>query len=251
MNNPMDFSNKKILVTGASSGIGRAAAVYLSGLGARIAGIGRNEARLLETQSMLKGTGHRVICMDLASVQDMSELFDTITEDGVRLDGIIHSAGVTSVVPLKLLKRGALEDCMNINLFAFIELVRQYAKKKYNNGGSIVGISSLSAVLPAKCETAYCASKSAMNITVQTLAMELASKNIRINSVMPGRVNTAMANDATSGLGNQEYIEQHIGRQILGIEEPEDIAGICAFLLSDASRAITGRALYADGGCLR
>jgi NAD(P)-dependent dehydrogenase (short-subunit alcohol dehydrogenase family) len=241
--NPLDLTNKKILVTGASSGIGRATAIYLSSLGAKLVITGRNRPRLDDTMQQLRGNGHLQIVADLSELDDMSPLFDKATRDEVKLNGLVHSAGIVNVVPLNRLTKMKMLEEMNINYFAFVELVRQYAKKKYSDAGSIVGISSIAADRPSQCQTSYAASKAAMDIAVRTLSNELAKKGIRINTVLPGLVRTEMTECIT------DYDLNDKG-QLLGIGEAEDVAGVCAFLISDMSRFITGRRLFVDGGSL-
>lgn len=250
MNNMLyDFSGKKFVVTGASSGIGRSTAICLANQGAQVVLMARDTVQLEETKAVMTGSGHQIISADLGEMVDMTELFNLMVEDGKKLDGLVHCAGVSQVLPLNGLRRNKIEECMKINFYAFVELVRLYAKKKYNNkGGSVVAISSIAACQPEKCQTAYAASKGALNAAVQSLAFELADKHIRINSIMPGFVNTRMIEEKTDFLNDK--VRESKARQILGIIEPEEIANVVSFLLSEASGAITGRSMYADGGCL-
>lgn len=243
--NPLDLSNRKILVTGASSGIGRATAIYLSKLGARLVITGRNEQRLNDTMQQLRGNGHLHIIADLSQLEDMCSIYDEATKDGVKLNGLVHCAGIANVVPLNGLTRTKMFDEMNINYFTFIGLVRQYVKRKYSDAGSIVGISSIAADRAGQCQTNYAASKAAMDIAAQSLSIELAKKGIRINTVLPGLILTEMVERA-------EYVGIDMNEinkvQLLGMGEAEDVASACAFLISDMSRLITGRQLFVDGG---
>lgn len=249
-NNALNFINKKILITGASSGIGRATAIYLSKLGAQIALNGRNEERLNETLSQMQGKRHQIVITDLAKEDVMDNMFEKITEDGVKLNGIVHCAGIPYIMPLQSLTKKRLTEVMETNFFPFVEIVRQYAKKKYSCGGSIVCISSILSVQPRAYETGYIASKAAMNATVTSLAFELAKKGIRINSVLAGNIMTEMVKKTIEENNNEEYLRSIIDKALLGIGQPEDIASVCAFLLSDMSKFITGRNIYADGGLL-
>lgn len=248
--NPLDFSERKILVTGASSGIGQATAIYLSKLGAQIVLNGRNEERLNSTLLQLAGDGHQKVIADLAIEENLSNLFEKIVLDGKKLNGLVHCAGIPFVVPLQSLTKKRLSEVMENNFFSFIELVRQYSKKKYSCGGSIVCISSLSSIQPRAYETGYIASKAAMNAAVTSLAFELAKKQIRINGVLVGVIVTEMIKETMQEYDNKEYFQNIIDKSLLGIGEPDDIASVCAFLLSDMSRFITGRNIYADGGLL-
>lgn len=246
MNNPLDLSGRKILISGASSGIGQGIARYLSELGATLILLGRNEEGLKETVSSLEGSGHRIIQADLAAMEDMSGLFSDITQNGKEpLNGLVHSAGIMPLIPLKLLNRSKIKECMDINYYSFIELVRQYARKKNSSGGSIVAVSSIAAKDPDKCQTIYAASKAAINMSVSTLALELVSKNIRINSIMPGTVATK---NTLEWLNGNEALQHSVDRQLLGMADIQDIAYVCGFLLSNLSKTITGRAIYADCG---
>jgi len=248
--NPLDFSERKILVTGASSGIGQATAIYLSNLGAQIVLNGRNKERLNSTLLRLIGEKHQIAIADLAKEEDLSSLFEKIVSDGVKLNGIVHCAGIPFVMPLQSLTKKRLSEVMENNYFPFVELVRQYAKKKYSNGGSIVCISSILSVQPRAYETGYIASKAAMNASVTSLAFELAKKKIRINGILAGNIMTEMVKKTLKECDNKEHLKNFIDKSLLGIGEPDDIASVCAFLLSDMSKFITGRNIYVDGGLL-
>lgn len=244
-----DMSDKRYVITGASSGIGRSTAIRLAASGAKMVLLGRDEERLKKVATILSGAGHEYYTVDLSQGQNFSPLFDTITRN-FKLDGIIYSAGIGPITPLRLMKRAVIDEVMTTNLYSFLELVRLFSNKKYSNpGSSIVAISSIAAIQPEKCQTVYSMSKAALNVAVQALAYELAPKQIRINSIMPGVCNTDMVR-VTADSVNGNYLKGALERQLLGILEPENIADICLFLLSDMSKAITGRAIYADGGRL-
>lgn len=243
--NPLDLTRRKILITGASSGIGRAVAIYLARLGASIVITGRNKDRLDITLSQLEGRNHMKIVADLAEYDDMSELFEEATEDGNKLKGLVHCAGVAQVIPINALTKKKLIYEMNLNYFSYIELIRQYAKRKFSDGGSIVGISSIAADRAGQCQTNYSASKASMDIASQALCIELAKKGIRINTVLPGAIGTDMTIRARESGVNMEEVERS---QLLGMGEADDVAAACAFLISDMSKFITGRRLFVDGG---
>ncbi|MCR4818820.1 MAG: SDR family oxidoreductase [Fretibacterium sp.] len=244
MRNFFDFTGKKYLITGASSGIGRSTAIELSNQGARVVLVARDEKRLEETLQQMAGTEHRVIPLDLAKTDDLSNLMAGAVEDGLPIDGIVHCAGVGSLLPLSLLNRTSMNDCMKVNFYSFIELVRCGTKKKFRAPRmSIVAMSSVSALYPKKCQTIYAASKAALNTAIQALAVELADKGVRINSICAGAVDTRMTQDAAKAASNFE-----LNPQTLGILRPEQIACSIMYLLSDASSNMTGRFLFADGG---
>jgi len=242
MFNPLDFSGKKILITGASSGIGKATAIYLSTLGASLVINGRNSERLLQTQALLKSTGHISVASDLTTIKDATYIYEQAVSDGVKLDGLVHSAGIIPTIPLQQLTREKARYIMDLNFYSFIEMVRQYVRRKYSNGGSIVAVSSIASVQPEACQTIYSASKSAMNASVQALSLELIKRHVRINSLLPGVVWTD-----NNPLEENEIAE--LGRkQLLGLIDVNGVAGAIAFLLSDMAKFITGRNLYFDAG---
>lgn len=242
---PLDLTGKKILITGASSGIGKATAIYLSELGASLVISGRNPERLLQTKSLLKGIGHISIVKDLTTLEDASCMYEQAVSDGVKLDGLVHSAGIIPTIPLQQLTREKVRYIMDVNFYSFVEMVRQYAKCKHSNGGSIVAVSSIASVQPESCQTIYSASKAAMNASVQALSFELIKRHIRINTILPGMVKADSYN-----LEENELAEL-VSKQLLGLIDSNDVAGAIAFLLSDMSKFITGRNLYFDAGRFR
>lgn len=247
--NPYDFTGKRILVTGASSGIGRATAVRLSEQGAEVYLFARNEKAMNETLSMMTGSGHRCFLKDFSESGGFKEIFDDIVSDGHKIDGLVYCAGIANILPVTLLNKKTMDESMTTNLYSFIEMVGLLSKRKYHDSANIVGVSSISTLYPQKCQGLYVATKSAMNSLASSLAIELADKGIRINTVMPAATNTKMLQDSLENKSEQE-IKDAIFQQVLGLIEPEDVADIILFLLSDASRKITGREIFADAGYL-
>ncbi len=242
----MMFTGRKILITGAASGIGKATAKYLSERGASIVGVDLNSEGLEVLKSELNGKEYIGVPANLTDA-DLEYVFKAATVDGVKLDGMVHCAGISGVIPMAALSTDRLHKVMSINFYSFVELVRQYAKKKYAGTGSVVGISSLAAELPRAYELAYISSKAAMNAAIPCMAIELGSKGIRVNGVMPGVVNTGMINEHQSE-EQKAFNDAIINKTLLGAAQPEDISSVVAFLLSDISRMITGRVIAADGG---
>ncbi|MCM1568116.1 MAG: SDR family oxidoreductase [Roseburia sp.] len=237
------LNGKKILVTGASSGIGRETAILLSQIGAKVVAVARNQEALQETLSMMEGEGHYCIACDLSQTEKIEELVnEAVSYDGQKLDGLVHCAGITKTCALRMLSIDKIDEVMRINYYSFIELMRQYEKKKNNNGGSVVAISSKAAKSNNKGQLAYAPSKAALNSAVKVLAKELAHKNIRVNSIMPGFIHTKMANDYFNQADRDSV------NQLLGVGEPIDIANMAAYLLSDAGKFITGAGMVIDGG---
>lgn len=245
--NPFDFTNKKIIIAGATSGMGKATAIKLSEQGAEVILLARNEDKLKETMEKLNGVHHSFYVKDFSVSGGYKEIFDDIVKDGRKIDGLVYCAGIAKILPISLLKKDTIDESMSVNLYAFTEMVGLLSKKKYHDKTSIVGISSIAAKYPQKCQGIYAASKAAMNVMITSMAIELASKGIRINSIMPASTNTEMLKESFEGK-TEEQIEKMMNCQVLGLEEPDDIADIIMFLLSDAARMITGREIYADGG---
>lgn len=250
MINPLALAGKHIILTGGSSGIGRGTAIMLSRLGARMTLIARNEAALAETMSCLDGDGHAIRVYDFSHREGISELISEIVRVQGKADGMAYCAGVEGIYPLKLLYPERLDEIMTINVLSFVELVRVLASKRnHNPSSSFVGISSVASTQGARGKTAYCISKAAMDGAVRALAHELASTGLRLNTVAPGWIETDMYNRyraASPDITTETVLE----RQYLGLGKPEDIANAVAFLLSDASRLITGTQLVVDGGYL-
>lgn len=247
MKNIIDLSGKKILVTGASSGIGRETAILLGQVGADVILLGRNESALQETREQMIQSGGNclsIIKYDLSQPDGIAGVIEeAVGSDGRKLDGLAHCAGITAVVPIKNLDCNLLDHIMRTNFYSFVELVKHYSLRKNNNGGSIVGISSVAAVRAGSGMVAYGASKAAMNAAVISLSKELAKKNIRVNSIMPGMINTRMIQRE-----KETWQDAFKNNQIMGLGEPIDIANMIAFLLSDAARFITGTNIEMDGG---
>lgn len=235
---------------GASSGIGRAVAVKLAEQGSQVCLVARNAERLAETRSSMTGEGHRVFCADFSKECDLKQIFDEVIGDGKKLDGIVYSAGIARILPISVINRRTMEESLSTNFISFAETVSLFSKKKYREEKtSIVGVSSISSLYPQQCQGVYAATKAGMNTLVASLAIELAGKGIRINTVMPATTDTAMTEQALEGKTDDE-IEGYIRRQVLGMIQPEQIADVILFLLSDAASVITGRAIYADAGYL-
>lgn len=251
MINPMDLSGKYILVTGASSGIGKGIAIFLSKLGANVIMVARSKEKLEATFNELEPGNHSYYPLDLSNLDEIENMMKQVCKDGQKLNGLVHSAGISLTVPLQYLKMKDLKNMMSINFYSFVELVKHFSNKKYNaNGGSIVAISSISSRVGARGLSAYCASKGALESAIRAMALDLAAKNIRINSVAPGMIATQIYDGLKEIVNNRDFESDLKKRQILGVGTPEDVAHATAYLLSDASRFITGTSLVVDGGYL-
>ena len=248
MINPMDLTGKHVLVTGASSGIGRATCVQASKLGAKISLIARNEDRMKETISLMEGDAHRYYSFDLNQISEIEELIASIVERDGPIDGLVHCAGLGLNRPLKMAKPDFVEQMTRIHYYAFVELLRSASyRKRSNSGASYIGISSVAAVHGNKTQGIYSASKGAMNAVVHAFAKELAPRGIRVNTISFGMVDTDMYKGFLESGGNNEELLQD---QFLGIIPAEYAGDAICFLLSDVSRYITGGTMNYDAGDL-
>ncbi|WP_263008653.1 SDR family NAD(P)-dependent oxidoreductase [Pseudobutyrivibrio xylanivorans] len=239
------------MITGASSGMGAETAILCSQLGASVILVARREEKLIEVKEKLEGNGHIIFPFDLSKVDEIEGLVKSIITESGALDGFVHSAGISSTRPLKMLKPSHLSEVMNINFNSFVEITRCITKKNcFNDGLSIVGVSSISSTLGNQTKTAYCASKAAMDAVVRCFAKEFAKDGVRANTVCPGMINTDIYEKFKDNAGDSYDAEVRMYRQYLGLGEPADVAEVIAFLLSNASRFITGSNIGVDGGML-
>ena len=247
--NPFSLENKTILITGASSGIGQRTAILCSQMGAQVTIIGRNKVRLQETRSRLEGEGHMTVTFDLTDTENIKGLVtDIVTQQGM-IDGLVCCAGISGILPLKLMDVEQQEQYFRTNVFATIELTRQVLQMKNvsKNGASVIFLSSVMGVVGENAKSLYSMTKGALISASHSLAVEYAKKKIRVNCISPGVVITPIN-------ANQPYIADPEKRALieakhpLGLGKTEDIANACVFLLSDASRWITGQNLVIDGG---
>ena len=242
-----ELKGKTILITGGSSGIGKMTAVLCAEQGAHVIILGTNKERLDQVLRSLKGTGHRRVVCDLTEHRDYGFLFDEIVERAGRLDGLVHCAGINGGYPLRAIKREHLTQVMGVHFYAFVELVKQYAKKKNSHGGSIVAVSSAAADIGEVCQTVYSAAKGAVDAAVRCMAVELIPKGIRVNAVKPGMIKTEMMDRVLERGSKAESLG---AASRLGVGEPQDVANAVLFLLSDRSKHISGREILVDGCAL-
>ncbi len=249
MSNPFDLTGKRILVTGASSGIGRSVAIECSKLGAELVLMGRDEGRLIETLNLLNpGKNHIYVAADFEGGVDLEKLTNII-QGGNKLSGLVNCAGVTSTLPIKSIQKNRLQSTFDVNVFGAFEMAKWFTKKSIvdANGGSIIFIASIMGQMGEVGKTLYSMSKGALISGSRSMALELASKNIRVNCISPGVVLTPMVENGVYAK-DVALFDQVKQKHPLGIGEAIDVANAVVFLLSGAAKWITGTNLIVDGG---
>ncbi|SMO50561.1 NAD(P)-dependent dehydrogenase, short-chain alcohol dehydrogenase family [Saccharicrinis carchari] len=250
--NPFNLNNKVIIITGASSGIGRQCAISCSAMGARVMLFGRDAQRLDETlQAMVDVSKHETFAVDLCEYKQTASIVKDISTRIGRISGLINCAGISTTLPINAVSADKMEAFFKTNVLAGINLSKQVvaASNFSQQGGSVIFISSVMGVVGAKGKTLYSMTKGALISATKSLAVELAAKHIRVNAVSPGVVHTPMSKSAIYSR-NKEALDVVTKQHPLGLGKPEDVANACMFLLSDASRWITGTNLVVDGGYL-
>lgn len=242
--NPFSLLNKTILVTGASSGIGRSIAIICSQMGATVIITGRNTTMLLETFSKLEGDKHKLFSANLTDLTDVENLVNKLP----KLDGFVSNAGISQTIVLKLIDNVDIVDLMSINTFAPINLTRLIVQnKKLNKNASIVYISSING---NNCNyigsSLYAASKSALTGFMKGVALELSPQGIRANCINPGMIETEFLK--TGSIGTDELNKDKLRYPLKRYGSPEEVAYACVYLLSDTTKWVTGSSLVIDGG---
>lgn len=246
MYNPFSLEGKTVLVTGASSGIGREIAICCAASGANVIVTGRNIDRLEDTFCTLQtslGQLHKLYASDITDDEGIMSLVNAVGQ----LDGLVHSAGINDKTLLKYIDRNKIEKMFQINYSTPLLLTKElFRQKKLNGNCSLVFISSISSIYATISNALYASSKGAINSLIRVLALELSGKKIRVNGIMPGMVRTGMIN--AYGFSDEQLreTERHYPLGRLGI--PADIANAVLFYLSDASLWVTGTNLPVDGG---
>jgi len=242
--NPFSLEGRTVLVTGASSGIGRQASISIAAMGGVVVATGRDRERLQATVEMLGGGNHQAIAADLTSSEERAALCKALPP----LHGVLHCAGITKHVPFTFLSEAFLRDIMTINYEAPIVLTQMLLKgKQIQPGGSIVFVASTAGLFGAKALAAYAGTKGALIASMRVIALEMAARRIRANCLAPAMVETPMATQTEESVSSESMAEHRL-LYPLGFGKPEDVANAAIFLLSDASRWITGTTLILDGG---
>lgn len=242
----LSLKDKNILITGASSGIGKATSILFSELGANVIITARNEEKLDETfKALIPSTNHLNINADLTQVDDIKSLVKLLPT----IDGIVHCCGKVMPVPVKFIKESQLQDVFSVNYFSAVNLISELLmQKKVNNNSSIAFISSVSTLHAYFGGAPYISSKAALEGYAKTLALELAPKKIRVNVLQPALVRTAIFDSTINAAIDTEKMNELVNSYPLGIGEPIDVANALAFFMSDASKWVTGSSLKMDGG---
>lgn len=245
----MRFTGKRILVTGASSGIGRSGAVKLAAQGASLTLVARNAERLAHTAAMLEGSDHDILQLDVTNENDLGAMADGLRRKSTVFHGVLHSAGVHWLRPLQMVSAQSLSEMLSSHVGSSILLVRTLVAGRLldKEGASIVWISSAAALQGGAGSVEYAAAKGALLSAARVLAVELARRKVRINVLVPGVVRTPQS-DAFLSKFTPEQLDVLTKEHLLGLGEPEDVADAAAFLLSCEARWITGTTLVVDGG---
>ncbi|NWJ51762.1 MAG: SDR family oxidoreductase [Bacteroidetes bacterium] len=248
--NPFTLAGKIIIVTGASSGIGRQCAIACSEAGAQVVLMGRDKTRLAASLELMhRPELHLVYALDLNEYDKVKSIIIEIVASVGKIYGVINCAGISTTLSFKMGLPSKMEDFFRVNVIGGMNLTRIVTKKGFmtDEGGSVIFISSVMGSLGESGKSLYSMTKGALLSGSKSLAIELAEKKIRVNCISPGVVSSPMSNKAVYSK-NEESLKKIINYHPLGLGKPEDIANACVFLLSDASKWITGINMIVDGG---
>ena len=238
------LSDKTILITGASSGIGKQVAILISQAGGTVFITGRDEKRLEETFDLLQGENHRMRVADLTVVSEM----DALIEELPKLNGIVHCAGIVGPLPVKFILQEHIDRMFSINYIVPVNLTGKLLRKKMIiEGASILFMSTIATKNPYFGGALYSGSKAALEAYAKTLALEQVGKGIRANCLMAGLVDTPMIESPSEEAMQEEALERYLKRYPLGVGKPEDVAGAILYFLSDASTWVSGTTLILGG----
>ena len=248
--NPMSLAGRTVLVTGATSGIGRATAMYAAKLGARVVASGRNEERLATTVSELPGNEHIGRAFDLSALDEISPWLKSICAEVGPLHGLAHCAAIQATRPIRAVRASFVEEILRSNLSAALMLAQAYRQKACRGTpASLVYLSSSAALRTAPGNVVYAASKGGIVSMVKGLGVELVRDGMRVNAVAPAMVDTPMSDQFRETI-SEENFQKVIEMHPLGMGRPEDVAAAICFLLAETGRWITGSVLCVDGGFL-
>ena len=244
------LDGKTILVTGASSGIGRQTAISISAMGGKVIATGRSEEKLNETMSALYGDGHMMVIADLTQEEDIKNLVSKID----KVNGVVHSAGIVEPFPARFINKEKIDQTFGINYTAPVVLMSNLLRtRKLEKPSSIVFISSFSSHYPYPTGGMYVSAKAALEAYAKVLAIENSSSGLRANCVCPALVKTGIYHQTFNTITDSKAEEKMLKYERFyphGTGEPSDVANAIIFLLSDASKWIMGQSIILDGGYL-
>lgn len=247
--NPFSLQDKHIVISGASSGIGQQCALSCASMGAKVSILGRNTERLEKTLSMLDGSDHKSYIVDLTIEDDIKEIVNKIVFDNGRIDGLLNVAGISTTLLMKSISANKLDEFFQNNVYSAFMLTREVCRMGNfsKEGGSIVFFSSVMGSYGEKAKSLYAMTKGALQAGSKSLACELASKKIRVNTVSPGVIITPI-NENLPHIKNPDKRAALEKTHLLGLGQTVDVANACIYLLSDAAKWVTGINLFIDGG---
>lgn len=243
---PFHLNGKTVLITGASSGIGAVAAKHISEMGGKVILHGRNLGKLEAVAETCAEGSCRIIVSDILTPEGRTAL----AKSTASLDGFVNCVGTVHPFPVRFLDQKKMDETLDINYEAPVLLTAELLKnKKFNKESSLIYLSSVSSARPQRGASMYGSSKAAIEAFVKVLAQELSIQQIRVNAIAPAMVKTPMY-DRAEALVTKEEMDNHISKYLLGVGYPEDVANAIVFMLSPASRWITGTTMIMDGGLL-
>lgn len=252
MASPFTLKGKTLIVTGASSGIGRQCAISCALMGATIVVFGRDPERLNETLGSMDESGEHMICaVDLLEYDKVGDIVREVVRQKGRIDGLINCAGISTTLPLNSLSPQKMEHFIQTNVIASVNITRHTIKSANFSleGGSVIFIGSVMGVAGENGKTLYSLTKGALVASVKSMAIELAPRKIRVNAISPGVVESPMSRSAVYSK-DEDSLNRIKSLHPLGLGQVDDVANACIFLISDASRWISGTNLIVDGGYL-
>ena len=251
MDQMFSLKNKNIVITGASSGIGKKCAQIFAQMGATVVMIARNTERLTDLKNQIPGNNHQIYSLDVSDYVKIEPCIDDAVSKVGRINGFVHSAGLEITKPLKMMLASDYEKIFSVNTISAFEIAKILSKKKNlpEEGASYVFIAALIGMIGRPALIAYGASKGALIAGAKTISLELAGKKVRANCISPGFIQTEMM-DKLQNILSEEEIARLKNDYPLGLGKPEDIAYAAVYLLSNESKWMTGNNLVVDGGFL-